>query len=141
MLSSFRQLLRIVCGCPVYVRGYADGVHGKNKERRLGKLDPDYNYFKIDLHPSIKSSRNPLIFNRKAVAIPVPISNKVTKGYYNNQDLPNLRARFLKEDIIEPIIQGCVNPTKPDISILEGYEFSKSKKSSDRKVQAFVLIY
>jgi hypothetical protein len=115
----------------IYVKGYADGY--KYGWTMPFTEIPRYRYNSIDYLPAMDtSSLNP--FEYSSVAKQYNFDNKV----YNNRDLPNLRAFFVKNDMIEPLIKRCSNKIR-SVRILEGYEFSKDTiDPMERKVQIFI---
>jgi len=98
----------------VLVKGYADGQMAF-WERPL-KAER-YNYQNISFYPRLdRYSENPFEYIRKIGTYQVPQN-------YRNQDLPNLRAMFVKEEMIDPFISQCGHLTAEQVHILEGYEF------------------
>ncbi|MBK8493055.1 MAG: hypothetical protein IPL49_19760 [Saprospirales bacterium] len=85
----------------VFIQGSAD-ITGQNTFR--GKLEPDYLYEEITLLPLDEDREH---FHREPLRLKIPANG------FLNEDLPNLRARYLKEII------GAYT-TKLDPIVLEG---------------------
>ncbi len=115
----------------VFIRGYADGqmkdwIREQNAER--------YHYERFSIVPSLEpGSPNPLTYSLTEVPIDIPVK-------YNNTHLPDLRAKFVKEVLVEPFLQECEKPKKIETHILKGYDFTE-RNPLDRKVQIFIALF
>jgi hypothetical protein len=115
----------------ILVKGYADGQMTEwERPLRPGR----YAYREIEVYPKFKpDSLNPLEYVYSTTTVSVPPT-------YANKDLPNLRARFVKEDLIDPFLAGCSTPQNVTTHILDGYEFAEINQNK-RKVQIFILLF
>lgn len=115
----------------ILVKGYADGQMSEwEKPLRSGR----YAYREIPLYPKVKhSSANSYDYIHSALRTPVPY-------FYTNNTLPNLRAMFIKEELIEPILSQCAMPRSVEAYVLEGDEFSEIDRLK-RKVQIYILLF
>jgi len=115
----------------VLVKGYADGQ--MTEWARV--LKPGrYYYREIPIYPMIDpGSGNSFGYVRNAEMHHIPES-------YTNRDLPNLRAMFVKEDLIAPFLSACNTWGNVQISILEGYEFT-DWNPLERKVQVYLVLF
>lgn len=133
MLYALRRFHELQTTHPeIMVRGYADGQH-RPWER---PLDADYFYDSIPVYPALEPrSKNPAIYVKEESPVNIQGSN------YRNEHLPDLRAQFVKKDLVEPYFNLC-RELKPEAHILKGFEFKDLKdKPLERKVQVFILIY
>jgi hypothetical protein len=115
----------------VLVKGYADGQMVEwTRELKPGR----YYYREIPIYPMIDpGSGNSFGYVHSAEMRPVP------EGY-TNRDLPNLRAMFVKENLIAPFLSNCNTWGNVQVSILEGYEFTKWNPL-ERKVQVYLVLF
>ena len=115
----------------VLIRGYADGeMMGWSRELRHGK----YHYREIPVHETYRaSSENTFEYFSTKKMLPVP-------EVYNNSHLPNLRAMFVKENIIIPTLSACNTLNNVQVSILDGYEFTRLNPL-ERKVHVYLMLY
>jgi hypothetical protein len=99
------------------VRGYADGQFGPWRE------------------PLTQATYKNIVVSE---ANAPPLLYKIG-AYYDNQDLPNLRAQFLKKSLLEPYIQQCHPERALEIQILNGeiYDFIDRAK---RKAEVYVML-
>lgn len=115
----------------VLVKGYADGqMMVWERPLKAGR----YSYQNISFYPRLdRNSENPFEYIRR-------IETYQTPQFYQNQDLPNLRAKFIKEEMIDPFISQCGQLTKEQVRILEGYEFSH-RDPAVRKAQIYIVVF
>lgn len=115
----------------IYLKGYADG-YTSEWQKPFDKTRAKYCYQSIDYQPTTDiGSINPVNYDRRSK------TRKLDKDFYYNKDLPLMRAKFIKDDFIEPFAEKCAKNVK-GIYILEGYEFSKDTINPyKRKVQVF----
>jgi hypothetical protein len=93
-----------------------------------------YAYREIPIYPKANfDSLNPYEYIRSTVIYQVPQS-------YTNRDLPNLRAMFVKEDLIDPFLSGCNTSQNVETHILEGHEFAEIDQLK-RKAQIYILLF
>lgn len=117
----------------VLVKGYADGWHGPWKRSLKPGL---YHYDKVFVYPAVKpGSLNPFEYYRRDEPIEIPAE-------YENKHLPDLRAQFVKKDLVEPFLRQCQSAKSGGVHVLKGYEFGRDvHDASKRKAQVFVNIY
>ena len=115
----------------VFIRGYADGqIKDWVREQNTGI----YRYERFPIFPSLEpDSPNPLKYSLIEVPIDIPLK-------YNNKHLPDLRAKFVKEALVEPFLQECEKPKRIEAHILKGYDF-KERNPLNRKVQVFIALF
>ena len=115
----------------VLVRGFADGeVASWQRE-----LDPSYPYSSVEVMPPVDSAA-PIMFKRKRETIPVSEA-----PLYSNKDLPNLRARYVKDVLLDPYLARCPGETAASSAILQGFAYDEASRPLDRKVQVYVVFY
>lgn len=120
----------------ILIKGAADGQTAPWER----PLDPDFDFTEISYFPSFNpKSRNPTRYRRSPKIMRIPA------GIYSNRHLPNLRARFIKTDIIDDSLITCFtnNPSLQTITsthILEGYEF-REIDPTNRIVEIYIHIY
>lgn len=115
------------------VKGYADGKLSDWSEPLLAK---PYDYTEINLYPAAvdPNSITQNIYHRLE-------SPKFVSATYVNNDLPNLRANFVKKELIDPYLGLCTSAVKPESHILEGRANMKPDEPFERKVQVYIMIY
>lgn len=117
----------------IMIKGYADGTRG-DWNRPL-KPDPYYFDHMLVYPPVHPDSLNPVEYFRTET--PISIDRN-----YENRHLPDLRANFVKADLIEPFLKDCKDIKNKEIHILKGYEFSREIiDDSKRMAQVFINIY
>lgn len=117
----------------ILVKGYADG---QMNDWKRPLLRGRYEYRDIKMYPIAEpDSMNPFTY------IHSEVSHKIDSNY-NNNDLPNLRAKFVMEDLIKPFLhnRNCINSQNIETHILQGYEY-REIDSVKRKVQIFILLF
>jgi hypothetical protein len=123
----------------ILVKGGADKTHSNWTKN----IDPHYNFTTAVVFPPVDlKSKNPTLYSKEFKTI-----NVSSNGKYNNNDLANLRAKFVVEDIIyQQVINGCANNIDPEIKskvnvkILEGY--TGTEENADlRKAEVYLQIY
>lgn len=115
----------------VLVRGYADGQNMKwKKALRRGK----YLYREIQAYNPL----NPV----SEQAFKYSATQEVYRvgEDYKNADLPNLRAMFVKENIIVPTLTACNTMNNVQVSILNGHDFIRLNPL-ERKVHVYLMVY
>jgi hypothetical protein len=119
----------------IFIKGYSDGViNEKNWPQRIKLEESPYNFEKIDvLMPVDPNSKNPIKYLTEETNFLVP-------QQYKNKHLPNLRAKFIKQDFIEPFSKFC-GMKESEIKILHGYNFREPNHKEKRKVQIYVSLF
>jgi hypothetical protein len=123
----------------ILVKGAADGTDSNWTK----DIDSHYNFTTADVfRPVHIDSPNPILYSNEFKTI-----NVSSSGKYNNNNLANLRAMFVRKDIIEQqVIEGCAKYIDPEIrskvnvKILEGYT-GKEKNPGLRKAEVYLQIY
>ena len=137
MLVELASILRALTGLKVrkvevLIKGYADG------QRNIwsAHLLPDpYHYDVVNVYPRAESDR---IDSFQFIKIEKP---KRIEDNYSNKDLPELRARFVRENFIAKFLESC-GTAETEGHILEGYADTSSViYEPDRKAQIFINIY
>ncbi len=116
----------------IYIRGFADG-YMKYWERSFPtERDNFYHYKNVSYLESIDKGGNPSKYT--SILKDTFFNDK----FYCNSDLPNLRAKFYKEDLIDKLIEQCAATKVRNVYILEGFEFGKDEHNSkERRVEVF----
>lgn len=126
----------------VFVRGYADTCKSGSENCKINRLDQNYLFREVQLHPFLKNPsqvRNPELYGWGSNIKSMSTSSNI--GNYENKHLPNLRARFFKEEIIENLMNDCDNNKFfKDIGILEG-RTSNQRDPNMRKVEIYLAIF
>jgi hypothetical protein len=125
----------------ILVRGYADKA-GSNTFP-IDTLDKKYNYKTIVIKP-IKVGRRGKIPYFKYQKKDTIINIGDTNNRYNNLELPNLRAEFIRKEIIQQTIDTSicnVGKATLDVEVLEGHTFDDKVDSVLRKVDIFIHFY
>jgi len=115
----------------IYVRGFADGsINNKNWDEEF-PIDEDsfYHYKKVSCLKTLDRGANASIYSSEVTDVPFEPHK------YFNKDLPNLRAKFYKEDLIEKAIRQCPNRVR-NIYILNGFE-EDEHNPNQRRVEVF----
>jgi hypothetical protein len=115
----------------ILIKGYADG-----KSTDWSRpLVANFAYDKIFVLPPVNpNSLNPTQY-RGAPQI-FQVSNP-----YRNKDLPDLRAQFVKDDLIEPVLEQCPGASPANVKILKGYEFSRPGNPNLRRVEIQLNVF
>jgi hypothetical protein len=114
----------------IFLKGYADG-YSKEWNRKLSS-NKLYNYRSIDIIPTLDSnSLNPVNYSGPEISYTIGAE-------YGNKDLPNLRAKFVKEDLLPKVTRSCADKIR-QVKILEGYEFSHDYIDSTKRMVQFYL--
>jgi hypothetical protein len=113
----------------IYLKGYADGSENKSWRK---KLDKEFYFDSIDVIKCIDStSSSPVVYS--------DIKKHLIKDYYANKDLPNLRAKFIKDVLFGKFANSCYQNIN-SISILEGYDYTEPNKPENRIVDIVIVI-
>jgi hypothetical protein len=117
----------------ILVKGFADGTISKWK---LGLEAYPYDFHEIHILPQLdpKSSRTP----RRFASAP---SKFLIGDQYSNEDLGNLRAAFVMQDIVDPMLTTCLKELDVEVEILEGYTSRHPRNPLQRKVEVYLLFY
>lgn len=117
----------------VLIKGYADGQLGPWTEKLLADL---YHYDSVNVYLPLEPERlNWFEFIRQETNLPI-------KESYTNEELPNLRARFVKEEFVDRFLKHCGSNAETEVHILKGQsDKTPAIRPQDRKVQIFVNIY
>jgi hypothetical protein len=117
----------------VLIKGYADGQRGPWNE---GLLAHPYHYDSVVVYPPLEPERlNWFEFIKQETTLPI-------KENYTNEKLPDLRARFVKEEFVDRFLKHCGSNAETEVHILKGQaDKTTAIHPEDRKVQIFVNIY
>lgn len=122
----------------VYIKGFADGTKNSWSEKLIPEYD-DGIYQKFYVHYAARrNSLNPRNYEAEATRYEV-------WSEYTNDDLPNLRARFIEQDILLPYLEQ-VKASKGGFvgsystHLLDGYVFSGVDEER-RRVEIVVEVY
>lgn len=115
----------------VAVKGYADGQVAPWSRPLLAA---PYGYRTITvLPPTAPGSRNPVSYHFRNSVVSVPAD-------YGNEHLPDLRAEFVRRDLILPYLEdGECDRIETSVHVLKGFEFSAPNQPLERKVQIFLF--
>jgi hypothetical protein len=116
----------------ILIRGFADGQTHPWQER----LQDGYPYNKVLVYEPLEAWRVNW-FDYVRAEDPVGIPNP-----YTNDDLPDLRARFVREEIIERLLKDCEFSAETEVHILKGRaDKGDAIDEKQRKTMIFVNIY
>lgn len=132
LIATLRQLTGLKAKkVEVLIRGFADG----QKKPWSRPLYKDYPFDTVNVYMPREAWRlNWLEYITKET--PVSIDNP-----YTNKDLPELRARFVKEELIDKVLARCDSYAKPEVHILKGRADEEWPVVSKRKALFFVNVY
>ncbi|MFZ1567476.1 MAG: hypothetical protein WAT29_01545 [Thiolinea sp.] len=117
----------------IFVKGYAD----KSKGDWQRKLDKKYAYGEIDYYTSLSPDKKLYYINpNNLITHFVPHNPNVPSGYYTNDDLPFLRAKYVLENHIINNLSYCF-PTIKTIGVLEG-EILEKEQPDLRNTEVYV---
>ncbi len=115
------------------MKGYAD----KSKGDWQRKLDKKYAYGEIDYYTSLSPDKKLYYINpNNLITHFVPHNPNVPSGYYTNDDLPFLRAKYVLENHIINNLSYCF-PTIKTIGVLEG-EILEKEQPDLRNTEVYV---
>jgi hypothetical protein len=117
----------------VLIKGFADGQSGPWKAQLMAK---PYDYNTVDVYMPLEPERqNWFQFIRKESTISIPKD-------YTNEYLPDLRARYVKEEFVDRFLTQCDHTAETEVHILKGQADNSTRISiPDRKAQIFINIY
>jgi hypothetical protein len=134
LAGVLRELLSIKAKkVEVLIKGYADGQSGPWKKNLLAF---PHHYNSINVYQPFKPELiNWLEYNREESPLSIPET-------YTNEELPDLRAQFVKHELIESSLRHCEGNTETEVHILKGQSDKTSKiYEPDRKVEIFINLY
>jgi hypothetical protein len=118
----------------IFVKGFADGNIAQ-WERTLESHPYDFHRIKILPQLDDKNSVTPRRFMSTPIIFPV---GKI----YGNGQLANLRAAFVEQDIVRPMLGTCLTEHSASVRILEGYVSRRTKRDPlKRKVEIYLSFY
>jgi hypothetical protein len=131
----------------VFVRGFADSCSNNKTSCKIGSLDNSYGgkylYNTVNIHPFVESDETKN-YEQKSMN-PESTgwqSREVDAGkVYDNQQLPNLRAKIFTKEFLEPVVTTCKYSDKAkNVGILQGRPDPEIDESK-RKVEIYLAIY
>lgn len=130
-------------GSRVFVRGFADTCKDKSTDCKVGRLiksngsSSNYEYKSIKGHALV----TPMELNAEQKGYHQEIS-EITRisDEYKNNDLPNLRAKFFKENILNEFTCSSKNLNQ-EIEILDGRVSKSDINPEIRKVELYLAVY
>jgi hypothetical protein len=118
----------------IFVKGFADGDAApwvRDVE------DYPYDFHEIDILPQLDPQNS--VTPHKFLRSPTKFLIGPT---YSNDHLANLRAKFVAQDIVEPMLGGCLKGQPVSVSILEGYVSRRTiHNPMQRKVEVYLSFY
>lgn len=136
LVAILRTVLRLKAKkVEVLIKGYADGQTYPWDEP-LFPSDSPYHYTSINVYVPLDENRlNWLEYRRKESPLPIPKD-------YTNEQLPDLRAQFVKEELINRTLRHCEDNAETEVHILKGQSYKSNKiYEPDRKVEIFLNVY
>jgi hypothetical protein len=133
MLYAIRKFHELQHTYPeILIRGYADGKT-TNWSRPI--LGGNYHFTSIKaFFPTDRISFNPIAYNSYEETI------SLESGQYTNEHLPDLRAKFVEQDLVTPYLNDCKEKRNTQVHIIKGYEFKTPDQPLERKVQIHILL-
>jgi hypothetical protein len=115
----------------IVVRGYADGQHSSWSDTLMG---PPYDYQRIAVLPPVDTlSLNPVRFFFRDSVLFLPDHK------YTNTLLPDLRAEFVRRELIMPFLERC-GEFDTDVRVMKGFAYSDPDRPDQRKVQVYIYL-
>ena len=147
MLGLIRTLSNLdVDHIDIAIKGYADGEKTKDWHSATPIVDPECQTFDV-LQPETKYF---LFYTKRAE------KHKFSQlgGHYDNYDLPDLRAQFVRIAFVQPFVEGCTrNKDRCHVYVLHNEPIPDKKRSASdkkripvmdeemRKVQVYLMVY
>lgn len=132
--NFFATLLKSDGEIHVLVRGYADKTNNSWRKPLL----KDYFYEETKYYKANDSFKSSYTINSNNIEThKTPIDN-IGKGFYNNNDLPYLRAKFVLDKYFDGFLKSCIK-SKSSSGILEG-EISQEKNPQNRNVEVYITV-
>ncbi len=142
-VDSILQLLGLVQGVvelsvdrvEIAIKGYADGELSKDWQTRVRPLPPQYRSFEV-LSPRDKSNDNWLIYSKLA-------EKRQISDPYTNEDLPDLRAQYIRHEFIEPFLSSNDGRwrNRCRVYVLHNKPLPDAQQAEWRKAQVYVMVY
>jgi len=140
-LKAILELLGLIKGVTkpnierveVAIKGYADGEKSKDWPRIIDNLPEQFRRFQV-LSPTEEQNEN-WFFYRK------PEIDREIFNPYSNDDLPDLRAQYVRKEFVEPFVQRCDNKDRCHIYVLHNKALREPEKPQWRKAQVYLMVY
>ncbi|MBO0722691.1 MAG: hypothetical protein J2P41_17840 [Blastocatellia bacterium] len=132
LIYILRKLSKANARVEILIRGYADGRGGEWEEPIFWGSKYAFHDFRIyrTAQPGPSNHFEGLYY---------PDTYHV-EDYYMNKDLPNLRARFVQLDLIEPFISECSMAPAVSTYVIDG-QATTGFDPLNRRVEIYILLF
>jgi len=119
----------------IAIKGYADGEMSPAWRRKIKPLPDEYHAFPV-LRASNEEKRNWLFYR-------MPEQRRTVSDPYTNDDLPDLRAEFLRREFVEQVVNHPENRNRDRcrVYVLHNTPLRDANKAEFRKAQVYVMVY
>lgn len=117
------------------VRGFADGEKS-SWSRKINTMPYDYKEVKYFPVKNGEECRDFNFIYKDTIA-----TMNIENGIYSNEHLPNLRAKYILEEFIIPLIEVNGLKDKVEVGILEGKEYFRSNHIEGLRMVEFIIYY
>jgi hypothetical protein len=117
----------------IAIKGYADGQQTQDWKRAVSQLPTQYRRFQV-LGPSEEKNDNWIFYHK-------PEIEREIVDPYSNDDLPDLRAQYIRNEFIEPFVQRVANKDRCHVYVLHNKPIGDPKKPEWRKAQVYLMVY
>lgn len=117
----------------IAIKGYADGQRTQDWKRAVSQLPEQYRRFPV-LNPSDGQNDNWLFYRK-------PEREHTIVDPYSNDDLPDLRAQYIRKEFVEPFVQRFANKDRCHVYVLHNKPIGDPEKPEWRKAQVYLMVY
>jgi hypothetical protein len=117
----------------IAIKGYADGQQSPDWPRAVTSLPEQYRRFPV-LNPSEGENDNWLFYHK-------PERERIIVDPYSNDDLPDLRAQYIRKEFVEPFVQRFANKDRCHVYVLHNEPIGDPEKPEWRKAQVYLMVY
>lgn len=117
----------------IAIKGYADGEVSAGWAPPRKDLGPQFQKFSV-LNPERPELSNPMFYTRE------PVPREVAQ-FYKNDDLPDLRAQFVRTEFVEQFVPKLANGDRCHVYVLHNRALADPGQEQWRKAQIYVMVY
>lgn len=115
------------------IKGYADGEVTGDWKPVVAHLPPQLVDFPV-LQPSDSRNQNWFFYKKGEV-------QRRIKDPYRNDDLPDLRAQYIRNEFVEPFVNRSANRDRCKIFVLHNKPVGIPMSPELRKAQVYLMVY
>jgi hypothetical protein len=137
VFGIFRGVIQLnVERVEIAVKGYADGELSPNwrPPKDIKALGKQYTAFQV-LNPANPDDVNWSFYHR------TELPRTVINFPYRNDDLPDLRAQFVRTEFVERLMPSLTNRDRCQVFVLHNKALLNPNQAQYRKVQIYVMVY